>query len=170
MAKAIQWRRSSRCRPMMVITPGVCIPRSITSLYLGVRQHTQRHRILNSYFLTSFSHLITMSLALPLSPSLSLLPASLPPSLPVPSPFLLSLFPSLSLSHARTHCLSFSLLFYCSRSLFQRFSSDDAHEDAWYAAKIVLPSGRKEPLDELKQTQLTALKAYVNRYALARAY
>jgi len=104
-------------------------------------------------------------------PSLALpVPISLPPSLPVLSHLLLSLFFSPSLSHACTHCLSFSLSFYCSRSLFQRVSSDDAHEDAWYAAKIVLPSGRKVPLDELKQPQLTALKAYVNRYALARAY
>ena len=120
--------------------------------------------VFSNLFLSPHHHVSRLpSLALTVLPSL-------PPSLPVPSPFLLSLFSSLSLSHARTHCLSFSLLFYCSRSLFQRFSSDDAHEDAWYAAKIVLPSGRKEPLDELKQTQLTALKAYVNRYALARAY
>ena len=44
-----------------------------------------------------------------------------------------------------------------------RYTSDDAHEDAWYAAKVVLPSGRKQPVDEQKQPLLNALRGYVNR-------
>ena len=46
----------------------------------------------------------------------------------------------------------------------RRYATDDAYEDAWYAAKIVRPSGRKEELDATAHPQLTKLKPYVNRH------
>eukprot|EP00802_Teleaulax_amphioxeia_P028940 Tamp_30827.p1 GENE.Tamp_30827~~Tamp_30827.p1 ORF type:complete len:140 (+),score=34.30 Tamp_30827:33-422(+) len=46
---------------------------------------------------------------------------------------------------------------------FGRYATDDAYEDAWYAAKVVNPSGRKQPVDEQKQPLLNALRGYVNR-------
>ena len=47
--------------------------------------------------------------------------------------------------------------------LQNRYERDDAFEDEWYRAKVVLPSGRKVAVDESSQPQLSALKGYVNR-------